>query len=261
MALFDTHAHLLDPRFDEDRAQLTEALPENGVAFVLNVGCEGRRQFKESMAYAEAYAHVYAAIGVHPHEALHFEQSDLDAIRALHPHPKLIGIGEAGLDYHYDFAPKEKQREVFALQLALAQELGLPAILHIREAFGDAMDVLKGFGKQQKGVLHCFSGSYEFARQCIDKGYYVSFAGPLTFDNANRLRDVAARLPKDRVVVETDCPYLAPAPKRGRRNEPKYVAHTARMLAKVWGMEYEETADKTTRNALALFGLQEAVLL
>ena len=253
--LFDTHSHIIDKRFDKDRDELLAGLKDRGVGNIVTVACE-RDEVEGCIKYAEKYDFIYAAFGVHPHNAGEMTDQDLDLIKKTCEHEKVVGVGEIGLDYHYDFSPRETQKIRFIQQLELASELNMPAILHIREAFGDAIDILRSCKKPGKGVLHCFSGSYEFAKECLDMGFYVSFAGTITFDNNKRGRDIAARIPKDMTVIETDCPYLAPHPMRGKRNDPGYVMYTAKTLAEIWDMDLDETINKTTQNAKELFGLK-----
>lgn len=254
MRLFDTHAHLTDARFDEDREALIAALPEKGVARVLDVACDVR-EAEKTMALLERYPFVYASVGMHPHEAAETEMKHLDAIKAYAAREKVVAIGEIGLDYHYDFAPRDVQKKWFALQLALAQQLNMPVVLHVREAFGACMDILRAHKNGLKGVMHCYSGSFETACQCIDLGLSIAFGGAITFDNAIKLSAVAARLPLASLVLETDCPYMTPVPLRGRRNEPSYMLHTAKKLAALQQKTLEEVAEATYQNALRLFAL------
>ena len=252
MRLFDTHAHLTDKRFDNDRDTLIRSLPASGVELVMDVACDVHETYGV-IALAEKYPFIYAAVGTHPHEAAGMEQAHLDIIRSQLEHEKVLAIGEIGLDYHYDFSPRDVQKKWFALQLELAQERGVPVILHIREAFQDCMDILRAHRRGLKGVMHCFSGSYEIARECLDMGLYIAFGGALTFANAVKQVETAARLPMDRIVIETDCPYMTPAPYRGRRNDPSLVGYVAERLALIRGMDAERAAEKTLENGMALF--------
>ncbi|MCM8901365.1 TatD family hydrolase [Caldicoprobacter algeriensis] len=254
--LFDTHAHLEDERFDEDREQLIEELPEKGVVYVINVGSTLETS-RMSVELAAQYPFIYAAVGVHPHEVSQMSREDLDALEAIARSDKVVAIGEIGLDYYYDFSPRELQREWFARQIDLAYSLGLPIIIHDREAHADVLDILKA--KRDRilgGVMHCYSGSWEMAKDFMDLGLYISLGGPVTFKNAKRTVEVAQKIPLDRLVIETDSPYLAPTPHRGKRNNPAYVRLVAEKIAEVRGMTFEEIAEATLNNAKKLFKIQ-----
>ena len=254
MGLFDTHAHILDEQFDGDRETLLGELPIRGIEYLVSVACNPG-QFEQCIAQAEEYDYIYAAVGIHPHEAEDMVPEDLEKIRKACQHEKVVAVGEIGLDYYYDYSPREIQKKCFEEQLALAKEVGKPAIMHIRNAYGDALEILKTKERPDKGVIHCFSGSYESAKICLDMGYYISFAGTLTFDNATRLREIAQKLPRDRVVIETDCPYLAPNPMRGKRTDPGFVIYTAKKLSEIWEMDLYDAIDMTMRNGKELFGI------
>lgn len=253
MSLFDTHSHLNDPRFDEDRERVLENMCGAGVTLCLCVGSD-RDSSEGAVALAQAYEGIYAAVGVHPHSAKDFDETYEPWLRELLRQPKVQALGEIGLDYHYDFSPRETQRAVFARQLDLAAELDVPAILHVREAHGDVLEALRARrGKLPPTVLHCFSGSWETAKAYLALGCYLSLAGPVTFKKAPNLQEVAQNAPLDRLLVETDCPYLAPEPRRGRRNEPAYVAHIARRVAELRGMDYEALCAGTLENGKRFF--------
>jgi TatD DNase family protein len=254
--LFDTHAHLEDERFDEDRERLIQELPEKGVAYVINVGSTLETS-RMSVELAAQYPFIYAAVGVHPHEVSQMSSEDLDALEAIATGDKVVAVGEIGLDYYYDFSPRELQREWFARQIDLAYSLGLPIIIHDREAHADVFDVLKA--KKDRilgGVMHCYSGSWEMAKDFMDLGLYISLGGPVTFKNAKRPVEVAQKIPLDRLVIETDSPYLAPTPHRGKRNNPAYVRLVAEKIAEVRGMTFEEIAEATLNNAKKLFKIK-----
>ena len=255
MRLFDTHAHLTDERFDADRDALIASFPEKDIRLVMDIACDVR-EAGLTMALLDRYPFLYAAVGMHPHIAAETELHHLDEIKALAAHEKVMAIGEIGLDYHYDFAPRDVQKKWFALQLELAQELDLPVSLHIREAFGDCMDILRAYKNGLKGVMHCYSGSLETAYLCMDMGLFIAFGGAITFENANKLSAVAARVPLESIVLETDCPYLTPVPLRGRRNDPTLISHTARKLAALQDKPLEEVAEATFQNALTLFEME-----
>lgn len=255
MLLFDSHAHLDDSRFDEDREALIAHLQAGGVARVANAASDLETS-RAAIALAEQYDFIYAMAGVHPHEAAQAPADYLEQLRTLLTHPKVVALGEIGLDYHYDLSPRDVQREKMAEQMALAVQMDKPVSFHLREAWGDAMDMLRTHkGHLPQGVMHCFSGSWETAKACLDMGFYISFAGPVTFKNAERLREVAAQVPSDRLLIETDSPYMAPEPHRGKRNQPDFVAEVASRLAAVRGVTPDRLAEDCYENASRLFGL------
>ncbi|MGI6169341.1 MAG: TatD family hydrolase [Christensenellales bacterium] len=256
--LFDTHAHLLDRRFDRDREGLIAGLAQRGVGLVVNVGCE-RKEFDPCLELARRYDFIHTAVGVHPHYAKDFSPGDLDWIREARAAGELVALGEIGLDYHYDFSPRDVQKKCFEQQMQCANELEMPVILHVREAFGDMMPLLRRYKAPYGGVLHCFSGSLEIALECVALGFHISFAGPLTFEKSVKLRRVASNLPKERVLIETDCPYLAPVPMRGKRNDPGLVYYVARELAALWEMQTEQAIEITQRNGRELFRMGEGL--
>lgn len=255
MKLFDTHAHLNDARFDGERDEIAAALPENDVALVVDVATN-LEEAKISLALAAKYANVYAAVGFHPQSA---NAADYAALEKLLRMDKVVALGEIGLDYHYDDGlPHKLQQHVFDTQLALAEQLRKPIIVHDREAHGDTIELLRLHAKRLNGgILHCFSGSYEMAKLCIDMGLYISFAGPLTFQNAVKQREIASKLPLEWLLVETDCPYLTPEPLRGKRNEPKFVRHTVAALAAARGIGLEQAAAATMANGRRVFNLPD----
>lgn len=253
-ALFDTHAHLTDEAFAPDIADVLRRMGEAGVTRAICVGAD-LPSSKASVAFAQEHANVYAAVGIHPHDADTWSLDAKDALCVLAKDAKVKAIGEIGLDYHYDADYKELQKQVFMAQIELAQALALPVILHIREAHGDALTLLKTHAAHYIGVLHCFSGSMESAKEYLKLGFHISFTGSVTFKNAVNLAQVAKEIPPDRIMVETDCPYLAPVPLRGKRNEPANVARIARFLAELRGVELDAFAAQTTRNACALFNI------
>ena len=254
MTLFDTHTHLLDEQFDEDRNRVLAALPEAGIGYIVEAASD-EADFPRIAALTALYPHVYGAVGVHPHSAREVTDATYRRIRQALTLPKAVAVGEIGLDYHYDFAPRDVQRRVFIEQLAIARELNKPVILHDREAHSDMMEILSARREGLSGVMHCYSGSYEDAMRYIDMGLYIAFGGALTFENARRQRVIAARLPFDRLLIETDCPYMTPVPLRGKRNEPKNVRLTLNKLAGLRDVSEEEAARVTTENAKRLFGI------
>jgi len=253
--LVDSHCHLDDSKFDEDREQVIERARAAGVERMLAIGTgDGPPDLETATRLADRYPFIYATIGVHPHEASKAQPETYDSLRALTTHPKVLGIGEIGLDYHYDFSPRDVQREVFERQLAIAREAKKPIIIHTREAWEDTLAILQQHWTGG-GIMHCFTGDAAQARQALDLGFHLSFGGVLTFPKAESLREAARLAPADRLLVETDCPYLAPVPHRGKRNEPGFVVDTARRLAEVRGVTPEEIAELTTANFDRLFGL------
>ena len=257
MTLVDTHCHLDLPQFDEDRAAVVERALAAGLAAII-VPAIDLEAAPGIIRLAEEYPAVYAAIGVHPNSTAHWSDDWLADLRALAAHEKVVAIGEIGLDYHWARSPEEMQHRALRLQLELAAELDLPVIIHNREADKDIVRLLKGSplnGKAGAGVLHSFSGSWHMAMEVMVMGFYVGFTGPVTFQKADELRDIANRVPMERLLVETDAPYLTPQPHRGKRNEPAYVRHVAERLAAERGADAAEFAAQTTVNAAALFNL------
>lgn len=250
--LFDTHAHYDDESFDADRDAVLTALPEQGVGLILNPGCDVESS-RKAVRYAAAYPHVYAAVGIHPENCGGCTAGDLDAIRALAQQPKTVAIGEIGLDYYWaENPPRDFQQQVLRQQLALARELALPVIIHDREAHADTLAIVREL-PGVTGVFHCFSGSPEMARELLKMGWYLGFDGPVTYKNARRAPEVAAVTPLDRMLIETDSPYMTPVPYRGRRNDSGYVHLVAEKLAKWKGVTPEEMARVTTENGKRLF--------
>jgi TatD DNase family protein len=252
--IVDSHCHLDHHQFGGEVEALLERASAAGVEHFLTIGtADGPPVLDVAIRLAERFPNVWATIGVHPHDASKADAHTFDELRALSKHPKVVAIGEIGLDYHYDFSPRERQSEVFLEQLRIAREAGKPVIVHTREAWDDTMAVLNG-----PGVLHCFTGDAHQARQAVDLGFHLGFGGVLTFPKSEVLREAARVAPENRLLVETDCPYLAPVPFRGKRNEPAYVAHTVRKLAEVRGVSAEEIGRVTTHNFEDLFGLRGA---
>lgn len=263
--LIDTHAHLDFSEFDADRQAVITRAQEAGVKVIVNAGA-GLEASQAGVALAETYPQVYAAVGVHPHEAKTLNNVVLEELRTLAQHPKVVAIGEIGLDYYRDRSPRPIQRQAFQQQLVLARELGKPIIVHDREAHQDIMNMLRrwvresyqpsAIGHQPVGVMHCYSGDLPMAQEVIEMGFYISISGPVTFTNARRLPELVRALPLERLVIETDCPYLTPHPHRGKRNEPAYVRLVAEAIAHIRGIPLEQVARITTANARALFGLE-----
>ncbi|GIQ67265.1 TatD family deoxyribonuclease [Xylanibacillus composti] len=253
--LFDTHAHLDSAKFEEEREAMIERARDNGVDYIVNVGFN-RETIPTTMALAEQYEWIYAAVGWHPQDAITMQEGDLAWIESLTAHPKVVAIGEIGLDYYWDTSPKDVQQQVFREQIRLARKLKLPIIIHNRDAHQDVVNILQEENAAEVGgIMHCFSGSWEIAKRCLDMNFHISFGGPITFKNAKQPKEVLAQVPLDRLLIETDCPYLTPHPFRGKRNESAYVRYVAEAAAEIKGLEIEELASITTRNALKLFSI------
>lgn len=251
--LFDTHAHYYDRAFDADRDEVLSALPGSGVGLVLCPGCDLPTS-REAIALAERYPHVYAAAGVHPEDALGLPENWLEEVERLTRHPKVKAIGEIGLDYYWKEVPRDLQKEVFRAQLTLATQLNLPVIVHDREAHGDCLAIVQDF-PQVRGVFHCYSGSAEDAKQLIKWGWHLSFTGTITFKNARKAPEVIQAVPLERLMVETDAPYMAPTPYRGKRCDSRYVYRMAETIAEIKGLPVEEVVRITTENGKRLFAI------
>ena len=249
--LFDTHAHLNDPAFDPDREELMAGLAEKGIGFVMNAGCS-LESSKDIIKMAENYPWLYASVGSHPDSADEVNEAVIEEYRQLANHEKVKAIGEIGLDYYYEDIPREIQKKAFRMQMELAKEVDLPVIIHEREAHDDGMRIVKEF-PAVRGVFHCYSGSAEMARQLVNMGWYIGFTGVLTFKNARKAVETAASIPLDRIVLETDCPFMAPEPFRGLRNDPGYLPKMAEKLAQIRGISIEEAISATTENAKRLY--------
>ncbi|MBZ4665601.1 TatD family hydrolase [Mahella sp.] len=254
--LIDTHAHLDDARFDEDREHVIQQIRQDGLDCVINPGAD-MVSSRKAVELAHAYEFIYAAVGVHPQDAEHLNDVDLAELERLAKDDRVVAIGEIGLDYHYDEPGRDVQKVCFESQLKLADRAGKPVIIHDRDAHGDMMNILKSRGKNQKGVLHCFSGSVEMAEECLKLGFLISFTGNITFKNARRLIDVVKAIPIELIMIETDSPYLSPEPHRGQRNYPGNVRYVAEKIADIKGMQYDDVVRITGHNAVKLFGLTE----
>ena len=250
--LFDTHAHLNDPAFDPDREELMESFAAAGVGLVMNAGCS-LESSRDIVAMADKYPWLYASVGSHPDSANEVNEAVLEEYRKLCKlSPKVKAIGEIGLDYYYEDIPRDIQQQAFRMQMALAQELDLPVIVHERDAHNDGLAIVKEFPKV-KGVFHCYSGSAEMARQLVNLGWYIGFTGVLTFKNARKAVETAQSIPLDRIVLETDCPFMAPEPFRGKRNHPGYLYRMAEKLAEIRGISVEEVHAATFENGKRLY--------
>ncbi|MGD8192552.1 TatD family hydrolase [Brevibacillus ginsengisoli] len=253
--IIDTHAHLNAPEFDEDRDAVIARARENGISTIINIGFN-RETIPTCLELAEKYEFIYAVVGWHPQDAKDMTDADLEWIEELTKHPKVVGIGEMGLDYYWDTSPRDVQAEVFRKQIRLARKLKLPIVIHNRDAHQDVIRILREEKAEEVGgIMHCFSGSWETAQMALDLNFYISFGGPVTFKNAKQPKEVASKVPLDRLLVETDCPYLTPHPFRGKRNETGYVRYVAEELANLRGVTLEEMAAITSENAKRLFKL------
>ncbi len=254
MELFDSHAHLDDPRFDDDRQELLADLPRQNLRYLMNAGCD-LASSQAGCRLGSEVSYIYSAVGSHPDDADQVDEARIELYRDLaRSHPKVRAIGEIGLDYHYEDVPREIQQKAFRMQMALARELQLPVIVHEREAHADGLAIVDEF-PEVKGVFHCFSGSADMARALVHRGWYIGFTGVLTFKNARRAVEAAQAIPLAHILIETDCPYMAPEPFRGRRNDPRLVRFVAKKLAEIRGISEEEAASATTQNACRLFGI------
>ena len=250
--LFDTHAHMDDHAFDADREALLSALPEQGIGLLMNPGCS-LASSRAAAALAERYNYIYAAVGTHPDAADEVSGDVLEIYRMLcKQNPKIKAIGEIGLDYHYEDVPRQRQQQAFRDQMALARELGLPVIVHERDAHEDGMKIVEEF-PEVTGVFHCYSGSPEMAKWLIARGWYIGFTGVLTFKNARKAVETAAAIPLERIVLETDCPYMSPEPFRGKRNDPGKLYRMAGRLAEIRGISTEEARAVTLENGKRMY--------
>ncbi len=250
--IWDTHAHLDDPRFKEDFAAMLERARVAGITRILNPGYDLASSLR-SVELARRYDHIYAAVGIHPHDAKDASAETWDVLRKLATDPKVVAWGEIGLDYYRDLSPRPRQQEVFIRQIELADEAGLPIIIHNRDAHQDLLKIVQAHPPKQGGVFHCYSGSWEMAKVLLGLGFYLSFAGPVTYKNNRQTVEVAAKVPLDRFFVETDAPYLTPEPYRGRRNEPAFVREVAIRVAVAKNLTVEEVGLQAMRNAESLF--------
>lgn len=251
--IFDSHAHYDDERFDADREETINRLFESGVVGVMNIGCSIERS-KESVEFAQKYDKFYAAVGIHPEDIYDLPTNWLDMLKEWTAYAKVVAIGEIGLDYHYENYDREAQIKAFRAQLELAKQVDIPVIIHSRDATEDTMNILREF--KPKGVMHCFSGSAEVAKQVLDLGMYISFTGVLTFKNAKRALGALEVVPMDKLLLETDCPYMAPEPHRGERCDSSLIPFIADKIAEVKGLETQDVLNTCTENTKRLFGIK-----
>jgi len=253
MDIFDTHAHYDDESYNEDRDELLTAMAQNNVKYIINQGIDISTS-KFAISLSEKYPHIYAAVGIHPEDVS--KEEDINEIKKLSHHKKVVAIGEIGLDYHYDNTNKDLQLKYFKAQLNLANEVNLPVVIHDRDAHKDILDTLKTIKINNSGVVHCFSGSVEMAKELIKLGYYLGFDGPITFKNARTALEVLDYIPLDKILIETDAPYLTPVPFRGKRNNSMYLVHVINKIAEIKGITPEEISNITMNNAKKLFKIQ-----
>lgn len=255
MKPFDTHAHLYDKAFDRDRDEVLARTLE-AVDYVV-IPSENYETSQKAVRLAETYGPVYGAVGIHPHETKYASEEILQKIGDLAQLPKVKAIGEIGLDYHFFYSDKETQQKWFSRQIELARDLDLPFLIHDREAHGDTLSILKKHkNSRMRGIMHCFSGSVETAEELMKLGFYISFAGPLVFPNSRRLKEAAREIPLDRLLIETDSPYLTPPPHRGERNEPANVIYVAEEIARLKGIPVETVVEETRKNGLSIYGMK-----
>lgn len=250
--LIDTHCHLEMDEFDKDRDKTIRRAKDTGIEYIINIGSD-RKGNVRGLKICSEHSEVYAAVGIHPHDAKTLNEKLFTEIKNWLKQPKVIAVGEIGLDYHYMHSPKGIQLDAFSKQIAMAKDLGLPIIVHSREAEHDTLQILEKEASGLPGVLHCFSGDMEMARKAMNLGFYISIAGPITFKNAKKLREVARFIPDERLLIETDAPYLSPVPMRGRRNEPSFLKYTAQAISEIRGMSFSDIARITNLNAKTLF--------
>ncbi|NMH74488.1 TatD family hydrolase [Bacillus sp. RO2] len=253
--LFDTHVHLNADQYEEDLQEVIDRAQAEKVTNMVVVGFD-RKTITRAIELVEKYDFLYAAVGWHPVDAIDMTEEDLAWIEDLASHEKVVAIGEMGLDYHWDKSPKDVQKEVFRKQIQLAKKVKLPIVIHNRDATADVVQILKEEdAKEVGGIMHCFTGSLEVAKECMEMNFYISFGGPVTFKNAKKPKEVVKEIPMEKLLIETDCPYLTPHPYRGKRNEPGYVRLVAEQIAELKELTIEEVAEKTTANAKKLFGI------
>jgi len=251
MTLIDSHAHYEHKRYEQDRALLLNSMQKNGVELIINVGC-CISSSHESIKLAESYSHIYATVGVHPHEAKTLTHKGLETIMQLCTHPKVVALGEIGLDFFHNFSPQDVQQHWFRQQLQLAHEINIPVVIHSRDANDEVFDIIKK-SPVRKGVIHSFSGNDELARKYVEMGFHIGISGVVTFDKTSTLQNVVADIPLEKILLETDAPYLTPVPFRGKRNESQYLIHVAHTIAKIKGISSETVCCQTNENVKQLF--------
>lgn len=252
--IFDSHAHYDSEQFNEDRDELLQSMTENGVGTIVNSGANWN-SVTEVVELARKYPHVYAAVGMHPDEVGDLNEERFEYLKAQCHKDKVVAVGEIGLDYYWDNESHDVQKKWFIKQLDLARELDLPVIIHSRDAAADTLEIMKEYGKGLRGVIHCFSYSIELAREYVKMGFHIGIGGVVTFKNGKKLKEIAQEIPLDYILLETDCPYLAPVPFRGKRNSSIYISYIAEEIANLKGISYEEVVAQTEKNGKKLFGI------
>lgn len=254
MGLFDSHAHLDDARFDEDRETLIQTLQDESIEFVVNIGADLQTS-RNSIELAEKYPFIYATVGIHPHDVESMKEEDIITLKDWSNHSKVLAIGEIGLDYYYDNSPRELQKKWFIRQIQLANECDLPIVVHSRDAVQDTYDILEKYNESSRVLIHCFSQSLEMAKRYVDMGAFIALGGAITFKNARHLLDVAKYVPMENLLIETDSPYLTPEPFRGKRNDPSKVVLVAKKIAELKNMELDDVIEQTSHNAKIFYGI------
>ena len=253
--LFDSHAHYNDERFDDDRDGILSSMKENNVGLIMN-SCSNIAELPGIIELCEKYDFIYGSAGVHPHDVSGMTENDTDTLKEYLKHPKIKAVGEIGLDYYYDNSPRDEQRKWFARQIELALETDMPIVIHDRDAHKDCMDIVRAYKNDIRGEFHCYAGSVEMAREILDWGMYIALGGALTFKKSVKPKEVAEYVPLDRLLIETDCPYLTPEPHRGKRNSSLYIHYVAEMIADIKGISPKEVEDATWNNAKKLFDIK-----
>ena len=252
---FESHAHYDDKRFNEDRDELLKSLQQNGIDYVINIGAD-MKSSQMSVALAKKYDFIYTAVGVHPHDAASVTEADIETLRNLCNEKKVVAIGEIGLDYYYEYSPKEVQRDCFKHQLQLAEELDKPVVIHSRDAAQECFSMIEA-SKIRRGVVHCYSGSVEMAKEYVKLGYYLGIGGVITFDKTKKLAEVVENIPMEHILIETDSPYLAPVPNRGNRNDSHNLLHIAKKISEIKQIPLETVAEVSFQNAVKLFQIPQ----
>ena len=254
--LIDSHAHLEMPEFRRDLTEVIQRAKTSGVEYIFAVGTE-KKDWNRALEIAHSHSSVYAILGVHPHNAREIDEETYPSLRKLCADDKVRAYGEIGLDFYRNLSPRDVQLKRFREQIQFAKELGLPIVVHDREAHQETLEILKSEKAEESGgIIHCFSGDYEMAKECIEMGFYISVAGTITYKHSERLKEIVEGIPLESLLIETDAPFLAPVPFRGKRNEPSYVRYTAQKIAEIKNVSFEEVAEATTKNALRVYGLK-----
>ena len=256
MTFIDSHSHLILEAFNNDRDEVIQEALSNGITHIVQ-SCDNLEEIEKNLTLTNKYETLYSSVGIHPHEAIKWDKDSYDKIKNYAQEEKVIAIGECGLDFYYNYSPKEVQLKIFKEQIKISNEVSLPLIIHTRDAFNETIEILKELKPVCKGVLHCYTGDLNTANEVINLGFYISFSGIITFKNAGDLKNVAKQIPLDKTLIETDCPFLTPIPHRGKRNEPKFVKLVAEELSKIHNKSIEEIGEITSENAKRLFRIKD----